>query len=639
MPRYEGFYAMPRRCFRDSLPTIALISFALIALRGAVPAFAGDDIPLKNPGFEQDLLGWAADLAPGMAQHLAIETAGAAKGAKCLRVSSDEPGLNPWLAQGVAGIKPGARYSLGALARAVAGGAPVRAAVKIEFYNDRNQNTSGYYGIATPPAEGTWQPVEVVAQADADTVKAAVMVRLFGTGSVCFDEVKLTQVAAPPAMIFVPARALVTAGAPTELRFQIRLPKPWTATDLPAFTFKLSGPSLPQGQPLPPNMERAEGYFTISLKLPALQAGAYKVACSLPKWGNATFPFYVMPATQRGAGLGEKGQFLTEGKPFLALGLSHVSPGDYSVVAGAGFNAVQGLPTLDEAAVRSELDAAQAAGLKVLVPLYDPQARGADPASLVALAKSVGTHPALLGFELAAEPDLQPELAGSVAGLYLAFSDAALPQPTVLSIARPAAYTWWGRLCDVLAASPAPLPDKPLTLVAEQLDLARRALQPSQGLLAVLQAGWSPGTQPTTEQARTMAYMALATDARGLFWYSLHDVDWDLSKTALWEGFKGLNAELKALAPAVLAGPAAEKVEVGNTAVQVYAYADAEKLYLVALNLTAAPIQTRVSLPGTPVGAAQLLRTGEALTTEGAFINITLPAWGAETVVVTKGSQ
>lgn len=626
-----------RRAALGLAPTV-LTGLILISL--GAPASALPAPELRNPGFEAAFQGWSPNLVPGMAKYLQIDRTNPAEGKACLRISAPTPAIDPWLAQGIGGIEAGATYRVGARVRGQQG-KPVRAAIKIEFYNQQTLNTSAYYGFAAPAPDGSWGTVEVSAPADADTVKAVVLVRLFGTGSVWFDDVRLTRTGEAPALTFMPPRVIVGANAASELRFQVNLPAPWGANELPELALKLFGPvTANRAAPAEPvvltgNLVRTGGdLLSVIAQLPPLAPGTYQVVCGLKKVGDGKLPLFSVPSGPGPQALTASGRWTVGGKPFLPISLAHAMPADYAQIAGAGFNCVQGVPTLDEATVRQELDAAQAAGLKVILPLYPERRASTDVRVALQLASSVSANPALLGYELADEPDLTPAVAAQVAALYLGLRESKSAVPAVLPIARPAAYSWWSKLCDVLQAGAMPLPEKPAASVGEQLAAAREHLRPAQGLLAGLQAGWSSRTQPTVEQARLMMYLALIKGANGLVWYSLHDVEWDLTRTGLWEGLRGLNAEAASLAPALAGEPATDQVTVTPGDAPFAAFRDGDKLWLVVANPTAAAVQVHIQSRA-PFTAAQAVRGSQKLEVSGGnSVELKIPGQGAEAVLL-----
>lgn len=196
-------------------------------------------------------------------------------------------------------------------------------------------------------------------------------------------------------------------------------------------------------------------------------------------------------------------------------------------------------------------------------------------------------------------------------------------------------FPYWVNFCDMLQVDPYPLPRYPLTLVSDTVKAARSVLLPWQNLTAVLQCGWvmdrdKPANQPTYDQALSMVYLSLINGAKGIFWYSMHDPGWDLSKTPLWARMKELNAETLRMGTLVITGQPLPPVTVDNKDVQAAAWQLAAQTQILVTNPTDKP-QTATLKLAREVTVCKSQGASQATVVDRA-IKITLPAYGSDTL-------
>jgi hypothetical protein len=116
---------------------------------------------------------------------------------------------------------------------------------------------------------------------------------------------------------------------------------------------------------------------------------------------------------------------------------------------------------------------------------------------------------------------------------------------------------------------------------------AKSLMQPWQNLSIVLQSGWMAdlSNQPSVAQARSMVYLALINGAKGIWWYSMHDPGWDLTKSPLWPHMKEINAEVKVLSEPLMLGENVP-LQISNSNVQASVKKYQGKLYVLVANPT-----------------------------------------------------
>ena len=205
------------------------------------------------------------------------------------------------------------------------------------------------------------------------------------------------------------------------------------------------------------------------------------------------------------------------------------------ILRQAGFNVVAG------PAERSFLNAAQAAGLKVLASPGTSAGPQFNAAVVRSAIRQFDAHPAVWGWHLVDEPDLNRITPTDVVQAHRYFKSLRPRKPTALVIYAGYNALDYGHITDVLLLDRYPIPWLPLADFGQQVALARLALGKQKPLFAILQAfDWSyhpalvPGEKnlrpPTYTELRCMTYCALAQQANGLFYYTFDDGKWKITE-------------------------------------------------------------------------------------------------------------
>ena len=616
------------------LTLVLCCGFAVCAAEQKTPV----DIPLQNPGFEQGKTGWSQASFARFHGLITIDRQTSREGNVSLKISSPRGNENPWLPQSVKGLRGGATYTFRAWVKGDGESVPSLAALKIEFYNVMGENTSGHYARKQPVLSGEWEQIEVRAKADPDTTRAALLVRLFGRGTVWFDDLEFVMVEAPPAISLSPERQAVAAGEGRSISLVAHLAEAWEKEELPPLSFVVIAPGdSARLQPACEIKRYDSRTFVASLKMSTMVTGGYRVECTMEGVEQAAVARVFVPVEKRKPNnLTDNGVIVADGEPFFPIGLYHVGQGDYAKVAKRGFNCVQGAATRDLTVFGKSLDAALNAGLKVDVPLYaDGKVTDNLPVSLRKIER-YRKHLAVLNWKIIDEPDLRHDIIDEAPGAYERLRAADPEHPLLLTVASPSGYEYWASFCDILQVDPYPLPSQPLTMVSDFVSRARKALKPWQNLTAVLQAGWrtDPLNQPSFAQARVMLYLALVNGAKGVFWYSYRDPGWRLSETPLWERFEDINKETASLARPIMLGAAPEglKVEADGEGLQWMARELGGKTYVLLVNPGDKALKVTIA-PGREVGSAPCLH-GKAAEVEEGNVRLELGAVGADTVIL-----
>jgi len=247
---------------------------------------------------------------------------------------------------------------------------------------------------------------------------------------------------------------------------------------------------------------------------------------------------------------------------FFPIGICSVnSTSDYETVKSAGFNLVGG--SADDAC----LDAARAAGLRVLAAPNTSAGPEFNPTAARKAVKDYDGHPALWAWSLVDEPDLNAVPPQQVIQAHRCLKDARARKPTALTLYQGYEALHYANLADITMIDRYPIPWLPLANFGQHVTLARLAVAKDKLLLAVIQAfDWSsypemlPGEKnlrpPTYEELRCMTYEALARGANGLFYFAFDSGRWKiLDHPETWEALKAVVKEVNARLPLFEAKP------------------------------------------------------------------------------------
>jgi hypothetical protein len=235
------------------------------------------------------------------------------------------------------------------------------------------------------------------------------------------------------------------------------------------------------------------------------------------------------------------------------------------------------------------LDLAQKYGLAVDVPLYNGMKVKANLANSLEKVKRFADHPSILDWKIFDEPHIHPDggVAIDIPSAYRALKAADPNHPFELTLNSAKTQQFWSNFCDIVQPDVYPLPRFPVTQVSDMAKGAHEFMQPWQNLSIVLQSGWVAdlSNQPSVAQARSMVYLALINGAKGIWWYSMHDPGWDLTKSPLWPHMKEINAEVKVLSEPLMLGENVP-IKISNPNVQASAKKYQGKLYVLVTNPT-----------------------------------------------------
>ena len=334
----------------------------------------------------------------------------------------------------------------------------------------------------------------------------------------------------------------------------------------------------------------------------------------------------------RGRGL------FVNGRAFFPVGIGWAATASFSLpdAGDRGFNVAvthAGEPK-DPHLFRFDIDDAYANGMYAIAHLGNGVWKDLENVERIVLA--CRDAPGLLVWELEDEPNLRgvpPERFKPVYDL-LKRLDPAHPVLINLGGGRLNEHQAYRDVADIHSDDVYPVPVAPLALVAQYSDSVVKGVAGKPGWMWVQMAplrggpgyrleGGGTDRAPTMTEVRCMTYMAVAHGIRGVNYFSFHfkgkedGPDWwvNQSEPAYWAQWADLTAELRLLAPCLLApevpGLAAEIVEgsrepgpLGHTALHLSLRRLESGYFLIAVNGFNSPIKARFTVPLPPDGLA-----------------------------------
>ncbi len=373
----------------------------------------------------------------------------------------------------------------------------------------------------------------------------------------------------------------------------------------------------------------------------------------------AVMIFAALPACAAVKAVGNK-CVLVNGKPFFPIGIYQAGADDMPILAKAGFNTVHTYMWEDhdeEAAARDGqewLDAARKNKLMALASFYRPYMRTMNWDRCSKRIELFRNHPALLAWHVMDEPDASGEPKGEgerrgteyVPAAYKMIKERDPNHPVTTVLCRFAGVSTFTPWLDVVQADYYPIPPIPATDfagtgfrgIAIMADNCRTASDNGKPFWFVCQAfnygklkaspedpNFVPAEWqrfPTLNELRTMTYTAVASGARGIFYYSLMDLMLDrgqvggyLSRVENWERLKQVVSELNQLMPLLTADTKETIDDKDNVRTMVKSVG--KDTYIIAANMERQPTRTSITVPGIRKAKAQLMfENGKPVTIE-----------------------
>ncbi|NOY79919.1 MAG: hypothetical protein GXP31_02825 [Kiritimatiellaeota bacterium] len=251
------------------------------------------------------------------------------------------------------------------------------------------------------------------------------------------------------------------------------------------------------------------------------------------------------------------------------------------------------------------LDRADAVGLKMHYDIRKMCCAQPSPALTAAVEDEVRhfrSAPALLCWYLADEPAGQRIPPDRFLDLYPRIAAADPYHPTTMVFCIPSKAHEYKDALDIVMVDPYPVPNQPLTRVAETVDLVRNAFPPGTPIWCVPQAfgggeGW--GREPTPEEARCMTYLAILHGATGIQYFIRRPPMNNPFTGALWGEIRRMACEVRELTPVLLSlepRPTAV-VDTATGSVEAAAWRLGGRVWVLCVNTRNRPTEFSVRCP------------------------------------------
>lgn len=323
-----------------------------------------------------------------------------------------------------------------------------------------------------------------------------------------------------------------------------------------------------------------------------------------------------------------------DGKPFFPIGLySAGGTADFPFLAEAGFNTVhtyawEGVRHYDDG--KAWLDAAHESGLMALVGLYRPHVKAMNLADSPRRIEAFRDHPALLAWHTMDEPAWDKE--GDMGKDYMPKAYELVRQhdsnhPVTAVTCHFGDMNLFEAAVDVMQADYYPLPPIPanwysgtgfrgVKLFVDRWREASGGKRPFWYVGQIFDFSVSKEKSyevpdewkrlPTGDELRCMTYTAVASGARGIFYWSLSRLigdEWNrtlMGRVRLWEDLKSVVGELNQLMP-LLTADTPETIQEKNGVVAMVK-SDGKDTYVIAVNYERKATETVVEVPGVADG-------------------------------------
>ena len=315
------------------------------------------------------------------------------------------------------------------------------------------------------------------------------------------------------------------------------------------------------------------------------------------------------------------------------MGFTHVAPYRRSTFADGESKQTEMLASLDRCA---------AVGIKVHYDLRKIATRKDTPETWALLKREVEAvrdHPALLGYYLADEPAIGqhqfPPARMEKAYRFIKELDPYHPCSIVfVNLAKAPAYA---NATDIVMHDPYPIPNHPVTMVAERTRQTREAFGDGVPLWIVPQAfggGEAWRREPTAAEERVMTYLALINGANGIQYFMRVLPRVRPMTPQTWHACRDLAAQVQELAPFLLSPLPRPKVRCNRPEVAVAAWTTDDAILILTANAEKRPTSFAIGLTGATHSEVELPFEGRSVALRDGQIEDIIDGFGTRAYIV-----
>ena len=310
---------------------------------------------------------------------------------------------------------------------------------------------------------------------------------------------------------------------------------------------------------------------------------------------------------------------IVDGLPWFPFGYYCIYPGSdlAEEEAPLGFNmscAYQSEHRPDHfAEIREYLDRCAAVGVKVHYDIREVAQQEASDAKWAALKQEVEafrSHPALLTWYLCDEPDGQGIPAARLIEAYNFIKNLDPYHPITMVFCVPPKAPDYVDAMDIMMADPYPIPNGPVTTVADWADRLNRAVGYGMPLWIVPQAfggGEWWAREPSAREQRCMTYLALVHDATGIQYFIRRPPIGNPISPILWGECRRLALETQELAPVLLSTEERPPATCETPGIHLATRRWRGSVYVIAVNPEDQPCPLSLTIEGGFAGEADVL--------------------------------
>lgn len=278
------------------------------------------------------------------------------------------------------------------------------------------------------------------------------------------------------------------------------------------------------------------------------------------------------------------------------------------------------------------LDRAHAAGLQVHYCLHGLAVGEESEEKFDRLRReieAVRDHPALLGWYLADEPELNGVPPDRMQRVYDLVKLADPYHPCTMVFANRGAAVRYERALDISMTDPYPIPRSPAGSVAASIRQMVEQHRPDLAIWVVPQAfgggeWWE--REPSAREERVMTWLALIEGARGIQYFIRRAPNGNPVSIHLWNECRRLAAEVAELAPELLAPRT--RLETGADDLHAALTQSDRAVCLLVANASPQPRAFSLALPGVPDGQAEAVFEQRTIAIAGERLDDLIDGYG-----------
>jgi hypothetical protein len=252
--------------------------------------------------------------------------------------------------------------------------------------------------------------------------------------------------------------------------------------------------------------------------------------------------------------------------------------------------------------------------------------------------KAFRDHPALLSWYIADEPNGNKLKPDSLLEIYKLIRDLDPWHPvTVVFMAPFMSSRLYAEALDIVMADPYPVPDSPVSMVADITGKLTAEFAGRKPVWIVPQAfggGEWWGREPTLQELRSMTYQSIVKGATGIQYFVRQGLNLFPKSTSLWAECGRMSMEIAEMTPWLLSDEETIPVRSGNQNIIVSSALHDGQLMIVAVNKTNSPQKVDFSVARPFSGKVTVLFENRSVNPAGSNFSDHLSAFGSQVYLI-----